>query len=124
MWFRPKSLEQHLNETKRIVIDGVFFKIKRVNTTDYLNGLDVMQKIHDIYQLKRSGKTPDAEIDAAANLKKIKEYCRNVILAGTVTPKLSAKPDGTGLYVDELFSDFHLAQKLTEAILRFTYKKK
>jgi hypothetical protein len=122
MLFFKKSLDSHLNETKKIKVHGVYFKIKKINAMDHLQGYNTLQKIFDVYKVN-NGKPPENR-DKLDDLKKVKDYCRDIILAGVVTPKLSIKPDGSGYFVDEIFRDFALAQALTHEILKFTYKKK
>ena len=119
-FFRRKTLEQHLSDTKRVKIHGVVFRIKRLNAMDHLAGLNVIQKIYEIYKVNKS----DGSQAAVENINKIKAYCRDMLLAGVVVPKLSAKDDGSGIYVERLFEDFELAQALTQAIIQHTYKKK
>jgi hypothetical protein len=119
---KNKSLSEHLKETKKVTISGVIFEIQKIDTSHYLSGLDVLQNIHALYKLKKSGQ--DVKTDPKNEIKKIKNYCRDILLAGVVKPKLSAKEGGENIHVDEIFADFYMAQKLTEAIVQFTYKKK
>jgi hypothetical protein len=123
MWFRRKTLDAHFNETKRVVVNGVIFKIKKINPMDHLQGMNCLQKIYNIYKTakEKGTSTPDNEIET---LKKIQNYCRDILLAGVVTPKLSAKADGTGYHVDQILADFKMTQELAGHILKFTYKKK
>lgn len=119
-FFKKKSLEDHIFGTKKVKINGVIFHIKRIDAMDHLAGLNVLQKIYDVYKVN---KDTNAQV-ALENFNKVKAYCRDMLLAGVVSPKLSAKDDGTGFFVEKLFLDFELAQALTKAILEFTYKKK
>lgn len=121
--FRKKTLEEHLGGTKKVKIDGVVFYIKRINAIDHLSGLNVIQKIYDIYKINKDRASPNAE-ESLETFKKVKSYCRDIILAGVVSPKLSATEDGDGFFVERLFIDFEMAQALTQAILVLTYKKK
>ena len=123
MWpFKKKTVEQHLFGVTKIKIKGVTFCIKRIDAMDHLTGLNVLQKIYYTYKVNAKSEQNNAE--TLENLKKIKDYCRDILLAGVVYPKLSATADGEGLFVDKLFMDFALAQKLTESIIMHTYKKK
>lgn len=116
-WFRSRSLESRLSETKIIRIFGIRFKIRRINALDYLNGSKSVLQIYDEYQI---GKSENKEPDT----KKIISHYTEVIMAGVVEPKLSRKEDGQGMYVQNLFTDFELANRLYEEIMLFTYGKK
>lgn len=119
-FFKKKTLEQHIGGVRKVKISGVVFVIKKIDATAHLSGLNVLQKIFDIYKVNK-GTDAQAPLE---NLEKIKKYCRDIILAGVVSPKISAVDDGTGFFVDKLFIDFPMAQALTQAILQNTYKKK
>ena len=56
--------------------------------------------------------------------KKIKDHYSQVLVAGCHKPKLSLKDDGSGLFVEDLFKDWELVNKLYEEIINFTYGKK
>lgn len=122
MWpFKRKTLEQHLYGAKKIKVNGVVFVIRKINAMDHLAGLNVLQKIHEVYKVNKANQNAGT---AAEHLNKLRNYCRDILLAGVVVPKLSATDNGDGFFVDRLFFDFPMAQRLTEEILFHTYKKK
>lgn len=121
---RTQNLDAYLSGYKSVKINGVRFKLKKIDAIDHLQGLNVIQKIYETYKVNKDLKGPASFTAQLEGFNKIKDYCRDIILAGVVEPKLSAKPDGEGIFVDEIFKDFHFAQALTKAILNITYKKK
>lgn len=125
MFFRKtKTLQEYLKGTKKVVLHGVAFEIKRLNVMDHLEGLNVIQKIHDTYQAKKKDNSL-AKIDDLDELKKLQDYCRDILVAGVVSPKLSLKKDGSdGIFVGDIFNDMDLAKELTVEILKLTFKKK
>lgn len=115
--FKSKSLADRLNKTKLVRIYGIKFRIRKLNALDYMDGSRAMIQSYDEYQIGKS-KNPDTDI------KKIKRHFTDVIMAGVVSPKLSRKKDDEGLYVENLFTDFDLANELYTSIMLFTYGKK
>lgn len=115
--FQTAALESRLNETRAFRLEGIKFKIKRIDALNYLDGSKAMIQVYDTYQIGK-------EKNRDASLKQVREHMRDVILAGTVHPILSRKKDDDGLFVDNLFTDPVLANGLYEAIMAFTYGKK
>lgn len=116
-FFKSRSLADRLNETKKIKIDGVIFRIKRLNPINYLDGSQAIRQIYDIY------KVGDQKIDDRS-MNKIKTHYRDVFMGCIVKPKLSRKKDGEGVFVDDIFEDWDLANSLYEEIIEYTYGKK
>jgi hypothetical protein len=79
---------------KRVVLHGVEFVIKRLDPSNFLDG------------------------------SKIKEHYRDVFMAAVVSPALKRKPEGDGLLVDNLFTEWNLSHELYFSIMEFTYGKK
>jgi len=115
---KSKSLEDVLDPTKRLVIDGVMFTIKKINMIDYLNGSKVLLQFYDTYKLKRD------KSKAVENINKVKEHYKDIIMAGVLSPKLSRKEDDDGFYIDKLLNNFDMCNKLYAEIIAFTYGKK
>jgi len=115
------GLQDYLRKTKRVVINGVRFEIKRITIEDHLAGLNVILKLHDLYKREKPDLAAAGE-DAA----KIRKFMRDFIFAGVVRPKLSMKnpPEEGAIHVDEVTADADLAQKLCVAILEHGYGKK
>lgn len=121
--FRGRSLGEALNETKKIKLCGVIFRIKKINVLDYLDGSRVMQKAYETYEQSRKS-SKDSMPEGLS--KKVKDHFRDVFLAGVVEPKLARKnsPASEDVWVDELFVDMELCNALYAAIYDFTYDKK
>lgn len=117
-WLFGRKLDSVLDQTRTIRIKGVRFKIKKVNVLNHLDGSKVMVQAYDIYKQNTGG------AQSEASEKKIREHLSHVLVAGVVDPKLSLKDDGSGFYVDRLFSDWTLVNKIYEEIMTFTYGKK
>lgn len=119
-----RSLDKVLYETKTVKVKGVKFKIKKINPLDYLDGSKVMLQYYDTWKLKKG--SPDENKIAE---KKVKEHLSEVLVAGVVSPVLVFKKEGEEkkpgeFYVDDLFFDIEIVNKLYEAIMLFTYGKK
>jgi len=119
-FFSKRSLQDYLNSTKDIKIKGFRFTIKKIDVLDYLANDSVLLKLHDIY---KNNKT--IGIESHKNyIPKIKEHYKQVINAGLVKPKVSYKEEGEGIYIEEFFQDWDLAEKLYAEIILFTTGKK
>jgi len=116
-WFKKKDLNDHLNQAKEIIVDGIIFKIKKIDILDYMKGLKVMHQQYDVYK-----RDPNNIVDQ--NFSKIKEHYRDVFLASVVKPQLSLDESDSTVNVNEIFKDWDLANKLYEEIMIFTYGKK
>lgn len=121
MWPFSKSLEQSLVETKKVKVKGINFRIKKIDALSYLDGSKSLIKMYDVYQGKK--KASD-DFMTEGDLKKTREHFKDVLLAGVVSPKLSRKEDEDGVFVDKVFVDWDLVEKLYTEIMLFTYGKK
>ena len=120
---RPASLADHLRGGSQIKINGILFTIRKLNPMDYLEGAKVMHEIYATYKSAEDRKI-DAKMIKSAN--KARDYMRDVIMAGVVSPKLVRKQteDTAAVCVDEIFNDWTMANQLTAAIISLTYGKK
>lgn len=116
-WF-SKDLNTHLNETKKVKVKGVVFKIKKINTINYMEGAKVLKQSYDTYKINKS------EDLNPVNDKKVVEHFSHVLVSGVVSPKLSYKENDDGVFVDKLFVDWDLVVGLYNEIMEFTYGKK
>jgi len=117
MWpFKKKTLGEHLNNTKRVKIMGMFFYIRKINPLDFLEGSNALKQAYDVYSVSNDV--------SKLSPKKIHKQIIDVLMAGVVDPKLSRKDDGTGLFVENLFTDWQLVEELHTAIYVHTYGKK
>lgn len=111
-----------MHATKKIKVAGIIFVIKKIDPLDHLQGIKALQNVFQLYKVEKDKKkTVDDSIDAVKNIQK---WMRDILLAGVVSPKLSAKADGSGFHVDEVLKDIELSKKLATTIISFTYKKK
>ena len=115
--FKRRSLDDRLNETKKINVCGVIFKIRKFSTLDYMDGSDALRQIYKTYTV--GGK----EIDKVS-VNKIKKHYTDVFMASVLEPKLARKKADKGAPVDGLFNDWELAHELYEKVCEFTYGKK
>ena len=118
MFWQKKTIEDHLNETKKIKVHGMKFSIKRINTLDYCTGAKVLVSMYDTYKI---GNTQNDE----ANMSKVKSHFIDVLLAGIVFPIFSRKSGEEGkIFVENLLTDWALANELYGEIMAFSYGKK
>jgi hypothetical protein len=118
-WFSNTDLNSAVNDVKKVKINGVLFHVKKINPLDHLEGSKVMMKVYDTYEGNRDSKA----IEMATS--KVRTYYRDIIMAGVVKPALSRKEDsGTGVFVDDIFKDWDMSEKLVEFIITHTYGKK
>lgn len=121
MWFRKKTLDDVLNKTFRLKIYGVIFKVRKVNPLDYVSGSKAVQMHFDTYKTKGQ---KEAIAKTASDMGKVKEHYRDVFMAAVVEPTLCRKEGGEGTFVDNLFTDWDLANELYLGIMEKTYGKK
>ncbi len=120
-FFGSKDLKESLAKTKTVKINGVLFKIKKINVLDFLDGSRVLQKAYLTYEEAKA----DAKKDIDMNLqKKVNEHYKDVFMAGVVHPKLSRKDEADAVCVDDLFVDPEMVQQLYQEIYAYTYGKK
>jgi hypothetical protein len=118
-WFRRKSLDEVVNAKKSVTINGVLFILKKIDPLHHMKGLKVMRSTFDLYRLKGgSQELSDGEA------KKIREHYRDVFLSGVVRPKLSREDGEDSVFVDEIFLDQDMTEKLYMEIMYHTYGKK
>jgi len=120
-FFRKRSLRDALNETKRIKIEGVYFTIRKLNPLDFLSGSEVLLESYNTYEAERQ--KGNAKIDKKAE-KTIYDHYRHTFMAGVVKPVLTLKQEKEGIYVDNIFNNSTLMEKLYQEIMGFTYGKK
>jgi len=115
------DLKDFLNQTKKVRVRGVRFVIRRVDVSNYLDGSSVMREKYAEY---RNEKAPLLE----KNQKKIRQHMTEVIVAGTVSPKIFHKQEDAeakdGIWVEAMFSNAELAGELYQRIIELTYGKK
>lgn len=117
--FWGRDLKSALNETRLVNIRGVRFRLKKIDPFSYMDGSGAISQIFQTYEQKREISEP--------NMNKIKDHYRDVILAGVVEPKIVRKQEeaiNKAIFVDNLFTDWGLANSLYQEIMEYTYGKK
>ncbi len=114
LWNR--SLDKALNQSRIISVNGVRFRIKKLDPFSYLDGSNALAQIFQTYEQKREMSESSRD--------KVKAHYRDVFIAGVIEPKLARKADDEGTFVDNLFTDWDLANGLYGAIIGYTYGKK
>lgn len=117
---RSKSLDEHLNETKKIKVRGVRFTIRRLGVLDHLNGSKVLTENYHLYRNKKA-----IEENAAPALSNLQKHYRDVFMSCVVDPELSRNEGESGkTFVDNIFKDMDIAHELYMEIMIFTHGKK
>jgi len=121
--FKPKSLNDALNLTKKVKIKGVLFTIRKIDVRAHMAGMKVMLQIYDTYRLKGNQKA--IETVTPKQYKKIQDTYRDTFLSAVVKPELTKEnPPGEKVFVDDIFHDWDMAEELYMEILAHTYGKK
>jgi len=116
--FGGKKLESVLCATRKVKVSGVVFTIGKINILHYLDGSKIIQQVYDVYKSSKQEAMPEL------SEKKLKEFFSHFLVAGVVSPKLTLKEDGDGIFVEKMFVDWDMCMKLYEEIMLFTYGKK
>jgi hypothetical protein len=113
-----RDLKKALNQTLLVNVQGVRFRIKKLDPFSFMDGSNAISSIFQTYEQKREM--------SEANMAKVRDHYRDVFLAGVIEPKLVRKQDDDqdAILVDKLFTDWTLANELYSSILSFTYGKK
>lgn len=123
-WLRRREvgLEDYLRRTKKVYVNGVIFKIRKVDMADHVAGLNVVMKLWDLYAREK----PKSGAQVADDYARIRKFTRDFIYAGVVSPKLTMKAAGEPgvIHVDEVTADAELSQKLCAEIIQYSYAKK
>lgn len=125
--FSGHSLSSRLDPQKKIKLHGITFTIRKMNPLDYAAGAQSLVKVHDIYQSKGETKVTIDE----KGIEKVKAHYRDVLMSGVVSVKClgkylapTRKPADGKILVDNLMTDWSLAEELYQSIIEFTYGKK
>jgi len=113
-----RSIKDALNETKTVRIEGVRFVIRKISPLNFVDGSNILDQNYAVY------KTQNDASERKASEKKLKEYFSQVLVAGVVSPRLTFKKEGEGIFVEDLFAIWTTVEKLHEEIMSFTYGKK
>jgi len=123
-FFKSKSLAEHLRQGKTVRLDGIRFRIKKLDVVNYLEGAKILQEAYAVYRTAADIKMGDEA--TISSLKKSQSVLRDIIMSGVVQPKLVRKSedDPEAICVDEILQDWQLANKLAMEIIAFTSGKK
>ena len=119
-YFSGGDLRSSLGKTKRAKINGVVFRIKKIDVLDFLDGSNVLARSYQTYEEKKKPAKSMNESTAKA----AKKHYRDVLLSGVVSPKLCRKEDDEGVFVDDMFVDMDMVEQLYISIFEYTYGKK
>lgn len=120
-WFSRKTPEQELlsrlSGKKTVRIGGIKFVIQKLSPLNYADGSNALLQVYDEYQVNKS--------IAPSSEKKLKAHFIDVFTAAVVSPKLTRKEDdGSGVYVERLFCDWGICERLYHEIMALSYGKK
>ena len=123
------QFKNKINTGKIVQINDLKFKIRKINILDYLEGAKVLAESFSTFQksTNKGGQEESLEALNTVNLNKLKKYLTDIICAGCLEPKFvrSEKDlDESSILIEELFSDWVLAQSLAQEIFEYTYGKK
>lgn len=128
-WFRrlfgSRDLNDVLSETRTVRIQGVKFVLKKVDPIAHLAGARVMQSNFEEYKNKKAISAP-VPVDQD-KLQAMREHFKDMFLAAVVHPNICRnKEDASGdvIPVDNLLTDWPLANEIYSEIVLFTYGKK
>lgn len=121
-WFRRKTIEDIVNQKKKIRVDGVPFVIRKINPLDYMSGSKAVRQIFQTYAATSQESVELKE----AHAQEIQKHYEEVFLTAVVSPKLKAKKtdQGEGIPVQHLLTDWGFAAELYSQIIAFSYEKK
>ncbi len=119
-----RDLRDVVMATKYVRVQGIRFRLKKLDPTAILDGSQVMLQSFGLYEKKK----PENLEDQKPNMDKIKSHFRDMFMASVIEPKLFRKKEDAdaenGIFVDYLFTEWELANDLYEAIVAFSYGKK
>ena len=121
MFFRRNG--KYLYKTKTLKINGVRFVIRKIDLTAHVQGFNVLLNLYDSWNNKRKNEK-EVPPETKGVAKKQKQLYKDVFLCAVVKPELSKEDKGEKVWVEEIFFDWDMANKLFEAILKFTVGKK
>lgn len=127
-----KTLTQVLNPEKIVRVHGLKIKIRKLNPLDYATGAQSLLKLHDTFRIDPK---IDSNVIDPRHVEQLKSHYRDVLMSGVIgvychgkwllpTREKEVNLLSGKICVDNLFTDWDLAEKLYSEILAFTYGKK
>lgn len=121
-WFKSRRLEDVVEATIKVKVQGIIFHLKKLDPLDYASGAQAMHMQFDTFDGKKAKSKGDVLIE---NSDRIREHYIDVIMCSVKEPKLSRKDGVEGhIFVEKLFTDWSLVEDLYLKILEVTYGKK
>jgi hypothetical protein len=115
------TLSEYLIQTKKINISGVSFVIRKINIMDYIEGRKVLSQYRDVY---KTAPEKEKAQKLRETTEKLKKFYKDIIMAGVVEPQIDQKDGGQGIFVERLFDDMGLCEKLVSEIVNHTHNNK
>ncbi|MBI2069457.1 MAG: hypothetical protein HYT79_02565 [Elusimicrobia bacterium] len=109
-----QALKERLNKVKTVEVNGLAFAIRKVSV------LLLPEASEDIWNLARQGKDVLAEKIKGWIASPTLPRLRRVLLAGVISPRLSAMDEDGAMLIDLLLSDHELSSRLFLEIVNFS----
>ena len=125
---RRRRLEDVLFETEPVVVHDIRFRIRKVNPIDFARGAKVHRQFFETYA--KAGVEQQGDMLDDKTVEKIKDHFRDTFMTCVVEPKLcyakdKDKPENEkATVVDNLFTDWDLANDLYASIVLHSFGKK
>jgi len=122
--FCGRSLREALTETKKIKVLGVIFKIRKIDAMEFATGAQVIHAVYKTYEQARELDKKADQLITKNDMKKIRDYYREILMAGVVKPVLSRDGDGESISVEDVLQNIGMAETVVTKIHEYTYGKK
>ncbi len=123
-----KSLREAIEQTTMVKVHGVFFRIRKIGTLDYMRGAKVYLAFFETYEKAAIQEKMKMAVDKEKPLEKVQDHFCDVFMSSVVEPKLcydkdrEKQPDA--IPVSHLCTDLQLAHELYLAIIEHSFGKK
>jgi hypothetical protein len=128
--FSSGRISDKLDPRRIVSLHGIKFTLRKLRPEDYLSGANALVRAQDVYKTSANAGT---NIDLAM-INKLRAHYRDVLMAGVVSVKCMGKeliptrkefePGEPKIHIDNLLTDWTLAEELYAEIMLFTYGKK
>lgn len=115
---RRDPILQALAPEKRVKICGIIFVIRKLCPIDYMAGFKAVAQVYDTYSRKKP------EMTETIGTEKVKRHYADVFLAAVKEPALTREEEQGKFWVESLFNNWEICEKLYSEIMEFTYGKK
>lgn len=118
------TLDQALNQTKKVRCCGVNFQIRKIDPLQWMQGSDAAVNTIATWTDKRKMDKAQEQQDTEKALKGLREHQKETFLVAVAKPVLTVDGADDSINVDEIFAIPGLADELYQQILYYTYGKK